>query len=258
MMRCALIGHTGFVGGNLLRQAPFEACYNSKNIECIAGQAFDLIVCCGAPAEKWRANREPEPDRLGVQRLMDCLGRAQGNLVILISTVDVFGRPIGVDEDSPVDPEGATAYGRHRYALEQFVRRTFPSLIVRLPGLFGTGLKKNILYDFLHGKCLDQVHSQSIFQFYGVDRLWADIGTARRHRLKLVHFGTEPVSVAEVAEAAFHVRFDNATATKPVRYDLRTQYDSLFGGGGGYVQRKATVLAGIRAYVARTVESKCA
>ena len=51
----ALIGYSGFVGGNLLRQRSFDACFNSSNIEAIAGRSFDLVVCAGAPAEKWKA-----------------------------------------------------------------------------------------------------------------------------------------------------------------------------------------------------------
>ena len=49
----ALIGNTGFVGGNLLRQQPFDALFNSKNIDDIAGRSFDLVVCAGVRAEKW-------------------------------------------------------------------------------------------------------------------------------------------------------------------------------------------------------------
>ena len=34
----ALIGHTGFVGGNLAAQHPFNTWYNSKNIEAVRGK----------------------------------------------------------------------------------------------------------------------------------------------------------------------------------------------------------------------------
>ena len=33
--RSCLIGHTGFVGSNLLRQATFDATYNSSSIDSI-------------------------------------------------------------------------------------------------------------------------------------------------------------------------------------------------------------------------------
>jgi len=32
-VKSALIGHTGFVGRNLLRQVPFEVLVNSSNVE---------------------------------------------------------------------------------------------------------------------------------------------------------------------------------------------------------------------------------
>ena len=41
----ALIGYTGFVGGNILRQKPFKYLYNTKNIEDIKQKKFNLIVC---------------------------------------------------------------------------------------------------------------------------------------------------------------------------------------------------------------------
>ena len=36
----ALIGYTGFVGSNLLRQRAFDATFNSKNIEQISGRSL--------------------------------------------------------------------------------------------------------------------------------------------------------------------------------------------------------------------------
>src|SRR5262245_29185877 len=85
----ALIGYTGFVGGNLLKQAPFEGRFNSKNVEAIAGQTYDLVVCAGAPPEKWKANRNPEADGKAIGRLTAALEQVNAAQVVLISTVDV-------------------------------------------------------------------------------------------------------------------------------------------------------------------------
>ena len=65
----ALIGHTGFVGGTLLRQCPFDATFNSRNIQDIRGGHFDRIVCAGVSAVKWLANKEPEADSVSVPSL---------------------------------------------------------------------------------------------------------------------------------------------------------------------------------------------
>ena len=48
----------------------------------------------------------------------------------------------------------------------------FPgALIVRLPGLFGAGLKKNLIYDFVHDNRLDLIHPDGQFQFYDLERI---------------------------------------------------------------------------------------
>ena len=69
----ALVGYTGFVGSNLLKQHPFQHLYNSKNISDIAGKSFDLLVFSGAQAVKWWANQNPEEDRAKIQSALDPL-----------------------------------------------------------------------------------------------------------------------------------------------------------------------------------------
>ena len=123
-MKAALIGHTGFVGGNLLREYPFSGRYNSTNIENIAGMQFDLVVCAGAPAAKWKANQDPASDRICLARLTAPLERVSCKRFILISTVDVYGQVNAVDETIP--PTGATPYGRHRYDPPQTSPRSAP------------------------------------------------------------------------------------------------------------------------------------
>ena len=47
-----------------------------------------------------------------------------------------------------MDSENLPAYGKNRLQLERWVRQDHPdALIVRLPALYGKGLKKNFLYD---------------------------------------------------------------------------------------------------------------
>jgi nucleoside-diphosphate-sugar epimerase len=249
-VRSALIGSTGFVGGNLLRQTRFDDGYHSTDIDTIRGRSYDLVVCAGAPAEKWKANQEPERDRANIARLMDCLAHVEAEHVVLISTVDVYATPAGVDEDTPIDAGALTAYGRHRYELEQMVRSRFDTTCLRLPGLFGPGLKKNIIYDLLHNNALDAVCADSVYQFYDLDRLWRDVGTARGHRLGVANLATEPVSVREVAREGFGIAFENPSQKNAARYDMRTRHDRLFGGGGGYIAARAAVLAAIAAFVA--------
>jgi nucleoside-diphosphate-sugar epimerase len=249
-MRTALIGYTGFVGGNLARQAAFDDCYRSTTIEDITGRHYDLIVCSGAPAEKWRANRDPEADARSLGRLASALARVTAGRFVLVSTVDVFANPVGVDESFEPAAAAGNHYGNHRRDLERFVAGRFDALVLRLPALFGPGLKKNAVYDLLHGNQVGRLHRDAVFQFYDVGRLWRDTSTALDAGLKLLHLATEPVSLAEVAAAAFGVELPEPPAdVTPARYDLRTRHADLFVGRGGYVCDRAAVLAGLRSFV---------
>jgi len=174
-MSNAIIGYTGFVGSNLIRQAKYDDFYNSQNIESIAGKSFDLLVCTAAPAEKWLANKQPTKDKENLQRLIKYLQQVSAKKVIVISTVDVYFQPIAVDEDTSINAEILQAYGKHRLELESAIQKRFDTLVIRLPGLFGKGLKKNIVYDFLHNNLLDKIDINSVFQFYNLKHLWRHI-----------------------------------------------------------------------------------
>jgi len=247
----ALIGYSGFVGGNLLRQRSFDACFNSANIEHIAGRSFDLVVVCGVRAEKWKANADPAADLDGIERLTRALDQVNARKLVLISTVDVFINPVDVDEDSPTPTQGLHPYGRNRRRLEQIVASRFDAHIARLGGLYGHGLKKNIIYDFLNENEIHKIDSRGVFQFYALDRLWRDLERQMDEALPLVHLPTEPVSVADVARAAFGLEFTNEVAATPARYDIHSRYADRFGGRKPYLQGKTEELAGIASFVSR-------
>lgn len=248
-MNNALIGFSGFVGSTLLKQTQFESLYRSTNIGDIKGKAFDTVVCAGAPAQKWIANREPEADRQKIDALIDRLKTIQCNTFILISTVDVFQNPIGVDEETVVDESGLQAYGLHRRVLEKFVESQFPNhLIVRLPGLVGPGLRKNVIFDFLNDNNLLSIDSRGVFQFYPMVNLWFDIETALKAKLKLVHLTAEPISVADISALGFGKVFDNSLANTVSTYDMRTKHAAVFGASSAYqYSTRETVLA-LRSY----------
>lgn len=146
----ALVGYTGFVGGNIDRKADFDARYNSKNIQEAYGTRPDLLVYAGLRAEKYLANKEPEKDLARIREAFDNIRRIDPRELVLISSSDVYKVPVGVDEDTPVDTENLHAYGLNRYYLEQWVREAYPeATIVRLPALYGVGIKKNFVYDFI-------------------------------------------------------------------------------------------------------------
>lgn len=158
--------------------------------------------------------------------------------------------PIEVDETTAVEEEGLHAYGLHRRFLEKFVEEHFSKhLIVRLPGLVGPGLRKNVIFDFLNNNKLNVIDSRGVFQFYPMVNLWHDIQTSIRGGLQLVHLTAEPVSVAEVSLRGFGRMFTQELKGLPARYDVQTCYSELFETRGRHQYSVRETVQAIRAYV---------
>ena len=298
-----LVGYTGFVGSNIYATGEFDAVYNSKNIEEAYGTNPDLLIYAGMRAEKYLANNFPEKDMELIYQAEENITKINPKKLVLISTIDVFKVPKGVDENSEIDTDNLHAYGYNRYQLELWVREKYPdALIIRLPGLFGKNIKKNFIYDFINvipfmlkaekfeeliakdkelreyyelqdnGFCkvnvaeadreklkdkfralgfsaLNFTDSRSIYQFYNLGRLWADIQTALDKGIKLWHPATEPVSAGEVYKYLTGNEFVNELGGILADYDYRTIHDDKFGGNNGYICGKEQVLREIKEFV---------
>ena len=143
-----LVGSTGFVGGNLLAAYPFDAAYHSTDVQNGFGRDNGLVVYAGVPAAMYLANADPAADLAVMAAARENLRRLAPKKVVLISSICVFADSRGKTEADEPTPEGLAPYGANRLQLERWVREDWPdALIVRLPALYGKGLKKNFLYD---------------------------------------------------------------------------------------------------------------
>jgi hypothetical protein len=245
----ALIGHTGFVGSNLATQHGFAAHFNSASIEAIQGRRFATLVMAGAQGRKWWANQNPEADRAGIARALACLDTVQADHVVLISTIDVLPQLAGADER--FDPTGLDnhPYGANRLWLEQQIARRFATTTVRLPGLHGPGLRKNILFDLRHDNQVDRIDPASAFQFYDLTRLWADIALMRAAGLRLAHLVPAPLATRDIAARLFPAaRLGPVPTGGSASYDVRTRHAGLFGGADGYLYSADEAMARITAW----------
>jgi hypothetical protein len=148
--RAGLIGGTGFVGGNLLAQRPFARHYSSTTIPEIAGEEFTTLICAGAPATMWAANADPEEDRANLRRLADRIATARFDRLVLISTIAVLDDLGAGHTESSARYETDKAYGRNRRELEVTLTERHGAIVLRLPALFGEGLRKNFLFDLIN------------------------------------------------------------------------------------------------------------
>lgn len=248
----ALVGHTGFVGGNLAAQHDFAAHFNSRSIDAIRGRRFETLVFAGAQGVKWWANANAAADWAGIARAVDCLSEVEARQVILISTVDVLPVVAGIDES--FDPSGLPnhAYGANRLRLEAAMAARFADLtVVRLPGLTGPGLRKNIIFDLMHGNMVDRIDPGARFQFYDLNRLWADIAIVRASRMRLVHLVPEPLPTQAIADRLFpSAVLGSSPPGGSVAYDVRTRHAELFGSPDQYLYNASEAMDRIAVHVA--------
>ena len=85
-----IIGHTGFVGSNLVNQIFFENTYNSENIGAINLIEHDIVYCCGIQGNKYWGNKNEVEDKKNIDSLIQQLESLKCNRFVLLSTIDVF------------------------------------------------------------------------------------------------------------------------------------------------------------------------
>lgn len=146
-----VIGHTGFVGSELLRSLPNAHGFNSKNVTDAEGARFNILYCAAAPGSMFQANKHPDRDAERIQALIASLKNMRAEQFVLISTIAVLERFDGGYTEADCVYQDIVPYGSNRRRLEEFCQAHFPRcLIVRLPALFGTGLAKNFIFDLLN------------------------------------------------------------------------------------------------------------
>lgn len=268
MISRAIVGYTGFVGSNLLARYKFDHYFNSKNFADAKNMEFDELYFCGTPAVKWYANKYPDIDLENIQKITDILAKIKTKKIILISTIDVYDNPQSqqtedyVDKFLPIDVSREhktikNPYGQHRLALEDFIKRTFTNyLIIRLPALIGRGLKKNIIYDLLNNNQINNISSNSQFQWYDLEWLRDDIDSAIKNNIQICNFVTEPVNTIDILNL-FKNPMETYKIDSPIRYDVKTKYSKEFKSTtNGYIRDKNTVLNSIKNFVEKYNISK--
>jgi nucleoside-diphosphate-sugar epimerase len=242
-MNTLIIGHRGFVGGNLANLLPGATGVGRADIGSIAGNSFADIYCAAPQAKKWWANQNPDQDRQEVDDLIaGCRRISCRNKFILFSTVDVYDPPSGNTELDLPQAE-AHPYGANRFYLEKCITEHFGSKakVIRLPALVGQGLKKNVIYDLIYDNNVEQINANSAFQWFNLAFL-GDIlkMTDQLENSRLINVASEPLPTVDLVRACFPHHLDrlNWQAT-PIGYDMRTV---LGVGGNPYLYSKDEVL----------------
>ena len=209
-----IVGYTGFVGSNILQFIKFDEFYNSKNFKDAIGKEFDELYISALPAEKWKVNKDPDSDFNTINEIKTILRKIKVKRLILISTIDVYEYSNSEkDEDYDCDWIINHHYGRNRYLFEKFIEETFDVYhIIRLPALFGKGLKKNIIYDLLNNNQVEKIPINSSFQWYDLNWIGNDISRIIENDTRICNLFTEPLETNEIVK----LFTDTIQSTNPI------------------------------------------
>jgi len=257
-MKDAIFGFSGFVGSYLTRYYKFDYLYNSKNITDAKNKEFDTIFISCIPAIKWLANKYPDKDKESIANIKKILETIQAKKVILISTIDVYDMlNTKSNEDEIINYNNNNSYGKNRYLFEEFVRTKFSNVyIIRLPALFGRGLKKNILYDLLNNNDVNNININTSFQWYNLEWLHDDIENCLQNNIILCNLFTEPLHTKDIVSLFPEYTLNN---DKHIcfYYDVTTKYYKYFHNGlNGYIRNKKIVFDDIAKYVEKIKKEK--
>ncbi len=240
----SLIGYTGFVGKNLDKTQIFNK-YNSKNITDLCNIPHDIIFCAAPSAEKWRINIDDSQDKENIYNILLNLKKTTFKKIILLSTIDVYDVTKDFNEDYEIKSSNNN-YSRNRLYFENEIKKFNDWLIFRLPGLFGHGLKKNVIYDLMNNNITSKININDKYQWYNIDWLNNDINRFIHEKNKIFNLFTEPISNKIIIEKFFsEIEKTNFINSHPFKeYSLKTNCDIT-----GYIRNKKEVLNSLMLYI---------
>jgi nucleoside-diphosphate-sugar epimerase len=161
-----VIGGKGFVGSGVARacaEARQEfAVIDREEYADFRGRHCRVLINANGNSRKPLAKEAPlEEFDASVRTVRASLEDFSCDLYVHVSSCDVYpdcSSPATTREDQTLHLAAQSPYGFHKFLAEQCVMHRAPKwLIVRMGGFVGPGLRKNAIYDALHG-----------------DRLWLD------------------------------------------------------------------------------------
>lgn len=245
-----IVGSTGLVGKSLIEQENFDFKFNTKNIHefnQIATDGDELLLTC-LPATKWMVNKDVVGDMKNIHDIINIISRKKYSKVTLISTIDVYNQTHIVKVNEHYSPNvKELSYGTNRLIFEMLVKThicTDNLKIFRLPALFNKNIKKNILFDLINNNNVEQINSNSSFQWYNLDNLSSDIikYSELYPNETLFNLFTEPIDTMDII-SLFPRHIDKVKFMENrIVYDYETRF-------GKYISTKEEVLNDIKKFI---------
>ena len=202
----AIVGE-GLIGKRLAKFVNPTHTFNSKTLLDLPMNEYDTVYVAAPSGNRIWASENPGFDQASTGLLIRNLLVTRCNRIVLMSTGDTQVRP-----DS--------GYGKNRLELETAVRGRFSNhYIIRLPGLIGNDITKNILYDIKHQtEWATKINTHTKQQWYPLDNLEQDITSILSNDQREVNLVSEPILNQDIVDQ-FKQPTVNTTSSG-IDYDL--------------------------------------
>jgi nucleoside-diphosphate-sugar epimerase len=246
----SIIGYTGLVGKNLCEQYNFNNFYNSSNIEEMQKLEHDIVFCAAPRAEKWIVNKDPINDLKNITNIINILSKTKIKKLVLYSTIDVYGANPKTGEEAILDFSLMSYYGKNRFFFEKYISNFIDTTVIRLPGLFGNHLKKNIIFDLKNKNMLENINLQSKFQWFYLKRLALMTEMALNNNYKVVNCVTEPIKTETIVKSFFPNLEQQCSGSIIVEYDIKSNKTN-----SGYFLTSNQVLNDLNHYLNNVIDN---
>ena len=202
----AIVGE-GLIGKRLAKFVNPTHTFNSKTLLDLPMNNYDTVYVAAPSGNRIWASENPGFDQASTGLLIRNLLVTRCNRIVLMSTGDTQVRP-------------DTGYGKNRLELETAVRGRFSNhYIIRLPGLIGNDITKNILYDIKHQtEWATKINTLTKQQWYPLDNLEQDITSILSNDQREVNLVSEPILNQDIVD---QFKQSTVNTTSPgINYDL--------------------------------------
>lgn len=237
-----IIGSTGFVGQQLLRILPDVTTIGRSDVANRILYPIQVLYIAAPGAMKWQIDAEPLEDLAEVQRLTSYIKQLRPQRVYLFSTIDVFSDRSNCSESSKRIQ--SPSYGGNRtYFEDSLLNMDTETYVRRLGGLFGPGLKKNLIFDLIHRRedQLLKYNPNSRFQYLSLDSSVRLSLSTLLDGHRIVNIVGEPISAGSIAGKYRNLLSSSAPE---VHYDVKTEFHSE-----PYFQRANEILRDINNFI---------
>ena len=195
----------------------------------LIGSECDVFINANGNSKKFLAKDDPKAEfQASVASVRNSLVDFKFKKYVFLSTSDVYpdcSLPELTREETPLNVAEQSPYGFHKYLAELCVQHGAKDwLIIRQGGFVGQGMKKNAVFDVLHGDKL-WVHPDSRFQFINTEdsaRLVMELVQQNITNQVFNLTATGTISVEEIMQLAGR-SVPHDPSAKPVCYEISTE-----------------------------------